>query len=471
MKKILLGFLIACFLSTGQSCNAQTDYQYNSFPADFKENVFEHILNITDVGERPAGTVEEKLVAQYIYNEMERIGLATSLEKFDFESFDIENTELKINKRKIDVLQLCFNPYTTNTFQFEGDFVLLKEDNTTDVDITNKIVVALSPLDNMSFFSLFFKNPKLMLVISSTDYKEISESEERNLMCDITGTINKHTSQNVIGFIKSKSNSPNEIIISAHYDSYPGSIGADDNASGVGSLIELARYFKQNEEMLTSNIRFVAFGAEEKGLVGSRAYLAAHKKDIANCKLLLNMDQLGGENIFIETLGGIEGVPEEVGQTQFPEYMENRSLEGIESNWRLLAPDAMFVFSISNKPEWLREIILESAEELLIPIKFIGNTGSDQMTFAQAGIVSTAIGTSGNIVHSPLDVPSQVKKQSPEDCSKVVIRVVFKTMEWLNKPAPCLEKSELFSHIRFLFILCSKSSSLRNIYSDLFNAK
>jgi len=434
MKMIFMGCLFACLLSVDLSCYAQKDYQHNSFPADFKENVFEHILNITDIGERLAATVEEERVAQYIYNEMEQIGLATSLEKFDFESFDIEKTELRINKKKIDVLQLCFNPYTTDTIQFEGDFVLLKEDNNTDVDITGKIVVASSPLGNMSFFSLFFKNPKLILVISSINYKEVSKVAERNIMCNITGTINKYTSQNVVGLLESKSDSQNEIIISAHYDSYPGSIGADDNASGVGSLIELARYFKQNAERMTTNIRFVAFGAEEKGLVGSRAYLAAHKNDIANCKLLLNMDQLGGENIFIETLGGIEGIPEEVGQTQFPDYMENRSLEGIESNWRLLAPDAMFVFSISNKPEWLREIIFESAEELLIPVKFIGNTGSDQMTFAQAGIVSTAIGTSGNIVHSPLDVPSQVQKQSPVDCSKVVIKVVLKTMQWLNKP-------------------------------------
>lgn len=49
------------------------------------------------------------------------------------------------------------------------------------------------------------------------------------------GKFNRFHSQNIIGDIKAHVPTSNEIILSAHYDSYPGSVRADDNASGVGS--------------------------------------------------------------------------------------------------------------------------------------------------------------------------------------------------------------------------------------------
>ena len=55
---------------------------------------------------------------------------------------------------------------------------------------------------------------------------------------------------------------PREIIvIGAHYDSVPGTPGADDNASGVAVLLEIARHFKDCRPERT--IRFVAFVNEE----------------------------------------------------------------------------------------------------------------------------------------------------------------------------------------------------------------
>jgi Zn-dependent M28 family amino/carboxypeptidase len=225
-------------------------------------------------------------------------------------------------------------------------------------------------------------------------------------------------------------------------------------------LIELARLFKQQESELTSNIRFVFFGGEEKGLLGSRAYLNRHKDELDNCNLLFNMDQVGGANIFIETEGGVEGISSEKGMTQFPSYMRNRSLEGITSNWRILAPEAIKIFSVSNRPEWISEIIKQTTDELQIAVSFVGNTGSDQMTFTQAGIVASAIGTSGNKYHSPLDTPLQIKKQSLHDCGSIVAQVVLKTMDrYVSNKNPqnmnfkagsSIEKNELMTHIRFL---------------------
>ena len=461
MKRLLSSYLIIVLMAVTSISIAQVNNVKKQFPQDFKHKVYEHIINITNIGVHSAGTEEEKQAAKYILDEFDKIGLETNIENFEFESYDITKTKLRINNKKTKVLQVCFNPYTSTVFWFDEEFILLDADNSTTTDIANKIVVASFPLENMSFFSLFFNRPKLIIVISPVDFEELAKVESRNLQCKITGKNKTHYSQNIVGLIKAINSTEDDIIISAHYDSYPSSIGADDNASGVGALIELARYFKLHADQLTSNIKFVGFGGEEKGLLGSRAYLSAHANDLANCSLLFNMDQIGGEDIFIETTGGVSGIPDKIGKTQFPEYMRNRSLEGIESNWRILAPDALSISLISNRPFWLSEIIKESSEELQITASFVGNTGSDQMTFAQAGIVSTAIGTSGNEYHSPLDVPMQIHKQSLEDCSKIVVDVVFKIMkmhknnESHTQNIGCnstniVEQNELMAHIRFL---------------------
>ena len=63
------------------------------------------------------------------------------------------------------------------------------------------------------------------------------------------------------------------IVIGAHYDAVPGCPGADDNATGVAVLLELARHFV--EHLPRRTIHFVAFDLEEYGLIGSRAYVEA----------------------------------------------------------------------------------------------------------------------------------------------------------------------------------------------------
>ncbi len=61
------------------------------------------------------------------------------------------------------------------------------------------------------------------------------------------------------------------LILAAHYDTVPGSPGADDNASGLAVLLETARALR--EARLAAEVRFIAFCLEEEDLLGSRAYV------------------------------------------------------------------------------------------------------------------------------------------------------------------------------------------------------
>ena len=69
--------------------------------------------------------------------------------------------------------------------------------------------------------------------------------------------------------------------------------GADDNASGVAALLEIAERLQYSKDSLEKNFLFVAFGAEEKGLLGSKHFvehLPVPKEKIA---LMINLDMLG----------------------------------------------------------------------------------------------------------------------------------------------------------------------------------
>lgn len=87
----------------------------------------------------------------------------------------------------------------------------------------------------------------------------------------------------------------------AHYDSVLFSTGAYDNMSGSVIIMELLRYFAANPPRRT--LKFNWFGSEEQGLLGSKAYVAAHEAELEKHRLMVNVDMagpvLGSEHIFI----------------------------------------------------------------------------------------------------------------------------------------------------------------------------
>jgi hypothetical protein len=115
--------------------------------------------------------------------------------------------------------------------------------------------------------------------------------------------------ENVIGFLDN--GAPYTIVIGAHYDhlgmgrqgssldSLPqGKIhnGADDNASGVAGLLELARHYTGNNRREPYNLLFMAFGAEELGLQGSRYFLNNPTLPLADLNFMVCMDMIGRYN-------------------------------------------------------------------------------------------------------------------------------------------------------------------------------
>jgi Zn-dependent M28 family amino/carboxypeptidase len=110
------------------------------------------------------------------------------------------------------------------------------------------------------------------------------------------------TGTNVIGFINN--NAENTIIIGAHFDHLgygaEGSLyrgeqaihnGADDNASGVSVLLNLASKLKSTNT--GNNYLFIAFSGEEMGLLGSNYFVKNATIDIKKANYMINMDMVG----------------------------------------------------------------------------------------------------------------------------------------------------------------------------------
>jgi Tol biopolymer transport system component len=154
----------------------------------------------------------------------------------------------------------------------------------------------------------FFKNDYLQ----SFTYKERINPKDSLQLTAVNG-------HNVIGFLDNKANKT--IVIGAHYDhlglnEHHHSTkeihnGADDNASGVAGVLELARMLSKNKTIEKANYVFALFSGEEDGLQGSKKAVENIKNVYPNVTAMINMDMIGRLDDKKEmTIGGIGTSPE-----------------------------------------------------------------------------------------------------------------------------------------------------------------
>ncbi|MDF7821128.1 M20/M25/M40 family metallo-hydrolase [Runella sp. MFBS21] len=119
-------------------------------------------------------------------------------------------------------------------------------------------------------------------------------------------TVHVLDARNVVAYLDNGAD--RTIIIGAHYDHLGegfqrGSLdanakgkvhnGADDNASGVAGVLELARYYAKNNIKEAHNFLFICFSAEELGLLGSKYYANNPTIDLSKVNFMLNFDMIG----------------------------------------------------------------------------------------------------------------------------------------------------------------------------------
>jgi len=132
-------------------------------------------------------------------------------------------------------------------------------------------------------------------------WQQLDDDKEIMLSADIGRE--ELTAYNVAGYIDN--NAEYTVVIGGHFDHLgygnqgsrsPGvnaiHPGADDNASGTAGVLEAARYLSQSSST-KNNYLFIAFSAEEKGLLGSRHFVESGAYDMSKVNYMLNFDMLG----------------------------------------------------------------------------------------------------------------------------------------------------------------------------------
>lgn len=128
--------------------------------------------------------------------------------------------------------------------------------------------------------------------IPSTTFSKITVNIKNDLLKNIE-------TQNVTAFIRGKKQTDSVILITGHYD-HLGQLGsetyfpgANDNASGISMILNLAKHYADLNYTPNHSILFIAFGAEEIGLIGSKFYTQNPYFPLEQIKFVINLDLLG----------------------------------------------------------------------------------------------------------------------------------------------------------------------------------
>jgi carboxypeptidase Q len=98
---------------------------------------------------------------------------------------------------------------------------------------------------------------------------------------------------NVVAEIPGREEPNSIVIVGAHLDSWHPATGAQDNGTGVATVLEVARAVQSLGRPPRRTMRFILFGGEEEGLVGSNAYSRKHAADMASIDAVLVSDTGG----------------------------------------------------------------------------------------------------------------------------------------------------------------------------------
>lgn len=266
---------------------------------------------------RTGGSAEELKTANYLLSQLEQWGLKGSLEAFDVDMADIQEAEFTVDGKTIP----CKGYKNAGSGEVEAPLYYLR--NTDDYSLSQckgKIVMidgylgywryqdilasgALGfvtydgnanyvdrDIDQRELRSYVSKGVKIPGVnINAKD--AIAFVRDGGKTAKITLKQKEYTGQSHNVILDLPGEGEDYIVFTAHYDSTSLSQGAYDNMSGSVGLLGLAEYFASHPHRC--GLRFVWCGSEERGLLGSKAYCAAHEEALKHIVLNINLDMIG----------------------------------------------------------------------------------------------------------------------------------------------------------------------------------
>jgi len=122
----------------------------------------------------------------------------------------------------------------------------------------------------------------------------------------------RQESQNVLGWIEGKGEADSIVVVCAHYDHLGKQgtaifTGGNDNASGTAMMLSMAKHFNLPENRPQYDMAFIAFGAEEAGLIGSQHFVTKEPLfPLEKIRFVLNLDLMANGDEGIAAVAGLD---------------------------------------------------------------------------------------------------------------------------------------------------------------------
>ena len=273
------------------------------------------------LGPRQSATAEEKEAADYLASQFAQHGFSVQLQPFTVRSFSPDDSGLFLTQG--DATRVAVEPISgTGSGEVAGPLVsvgLARPEDIPDSGLAGKIALAergLIPFGEKAasiaaagaLGAVIYNNEPgnfrgLLGGSSEIPVASVSQEDGDQLEALIAASgssaaisvnfklhFSQNPSRNVIA--EQPGQGTGVVILGAHYDTVPGIVGATDNASGTAVLLTLARELSGTSYPF--DLRLVAFGSEELGLLGSRHYVEAlSTEQQGRIIAMLNFDALG----------------------------------------------------------------------------------------------------------------------------------------------------------------------------------
>ena len=266
---------------------------------------------------RMGGSEEELRTAQYLQQRCRDFGMDAAIEAFDVDMATIDKAVLTVDGREIP----CKGYLCAGSGEVEAPFYYLRSTDAYSLSQCKGRIVMIDgylgywmyqdllengavgfitydgdanyadcDIDQRELRSYVSKGNKLPGVnINAKSAIELINSGAATAKITLSQQEYQGKSHNVI--VDLPGETEEYIVLTAHYDSTSLSQGAYDNMSGSVGILAVAGHFAKNPHRY--GLRIIWCGSEERGLLGAKAYCAAHEEELKNVVLNINLDMIG----------------------------------------------------------------------------------------------------------------------------------------------------------------------------------
>lgn len=245
------------------------------------------------------------------------------------------------------------------------------------------------------------------------------------------------TGTNVVGRLPGRTNADGAMVVSAHYDSVAGCTGADDNASGMASALEVARVMALAE--WENDLWVACWDEEERGLIGSQAWATEAAEQGARIQLAWSFETMA----YADPAPDTQSLPFGF-ELLFPEASQEVADRDHAGDFIAFIGDATgsarfyTVFAAQAEADGLPALDLLLPDELLLSFATADLRRSDHASFWEEGMPAVMLTDTADFrndaYHCRNGLDDSVDRLDPDFAVKVVRATVAATAEGLGAP-------------------------------------